>query len=92
MNLVAIPMLLLGSSKKKLSVVLAGSVLALIGAFVMRYEFVVAGQIYPNIPEGLPSYWPTIMEVFVVSGVVATFLLVYTLGDRFLPLKEGKAH
>jgi Ni/Fe-hydrogenase subunit HybB-like protein len=58
----------------------------------MRYNFVVAGQVYPNIPLGLPSYLPTLMEVFVISGVIASFLLVYILGDMFLSLKEDKSY
>jgi Ni/Fe-hydrogenase subunit HybB-like protein len=58
----------------------------------MRYEFVVAGQVYPNIPQGLPSYWPTIMEVFLFIGVFGAFLLTYTLGEKFLSLKEAISH
>jgi hypothetical protein len=54
----------------------------------MRYEFVVAGQVYPNIPQGLPSYWPTLMELFIIGGVFAAFLITYTLGENFLSLKE----
>jgi hypothetical protein len=53
---------------------------------------VVAGQIYPNIPEGVPSYWPTNMEAFLVGGVFAAFLLTYTLGEKFLSLKEVNPH
>ncbi|MCK4986637.1 MAG: hypothetical protein KAS40_14000 [Desulfobacterales bacterium] len=53
--------------------------LVLVGTFVMRYEFVVASQVFPNIKEGLPSYWPTLMEVFIIGGVIAAFLLIYTM-------------
>jgi molybdopterin-containing oxidoreductase family membrane subunit len=78
--------------KKSLNAVLTGAFMVLIGTFVMRYEFVVAGQVYPNIPQGLPSYWPTIMEVFLISGVFGAFLLTYTLGEKFLSLKEVTTH
>ena len=78
------------ANKKSLKGVLTGSLMVLIGAFVMRYEFVVAGQVYPNIKAGLPSYLPTIMEVLIIGGVFGAFLLVYTLGEKFLPLKEER--
>ena len=70
--------------------VFVGASMVLVGTFVMRYEFIVAGQVYPNIKQGLPSYWPTVMEVFIVCGIVAAFLFSYTLGERFLSLKEKK--
>jgi len=60
----------------------------LAGYFVKRYDFVVASQVYPVIPEGLPSYFPAIMEIILIGGIIAAFLLIYTLGARFLPLKE----
>lgn len=78
------------SMKKNLGGVLLGSVMVLIGAFVMRYEFIVVGQVYPNIKEGLPTYLPTMMEVLIIIGVFGVFLMVYTLGEKFLPLKEGE--
>jgi len=78
------------SMKKNLGGVLLGSVMVLIGAFVMRYEFIVAGQVYPNIKEGLSTYLPTMMEVLIIIGVFGVFLMVYTLGEKFLPLKEGE--
>ncbi|MBU0464468.1 MAG: polysulfide reductase NrfD [Proteobacteria bacterium] len=88
MSILSVFVLLWGSVKKSLAYVLSGSVMVLAGAFVMRYQFVVAGQIFPNIREGLPSYLPTLMEIFVLIGVFATFFLVYTLGEKYLSLKE----
>jgi molybdopterin-containing oxidoreductase family membrane subunit len=92
MSVLPIYVFIWAAEKKSLNGVLTGALMVLIGTFVMRYEFVVAGQVYPNIPQGLPSYWPTIMEVFIIGGVIAAFLLVYTLGDLFLSLKEEKSH
>ncbi len=92
MSVLPIYVFIWAAEKKSLNGVLTGALMVLIGTFVMRYEFVVAGQVYPNIPLGLPSYWPTMMEVFVIGGVIAAFLLVYTLGDLFLSLKEEKSH
>ena len=69
-----------------------GSLMVLVGAYVMRYLFVVAGQIYPNIPHGLASYYPTLMEIFVILGIFASFLITYTLGERLLSLEETRSH
>jgi molybdopterin-containing oxidoreductase family membrane subunit len=94
-------LLVISARKKSVGGVLAGSLMVLVGAFVMRYLFVVGGQIYPNVfprlsadlPMILPSYLPTIMEVFLIVGIFSGFLLAYTLGEKFLPLKEeGPEH
>lgn len=90
MSLLPAFILLWAASRKSLGGALLGSVMVLIGGFVMRYDFVVAGQVYPNIKEMLPSYMPTIMEIFIIVGVFGGFLLVYSLGERFLPLKEER--
>ena len=92
MTVIPIFILVWAAEAKSLNGVLTGSIMVLIGTFVMRYEFVVAGQVYPNIPQGLPSYWPTIMEVFLIIGVFGAFLLTYTLGEKFLSLKEEMPH
>jgi len=92
MTVIPIFILVWAAEAKSLNGVLTGSIICLIGTFVMRYEFVVAGQVYPNIPQGLPSYWPTIMEVFLIIGVFGAFLLTYTLGEKFLSLKEVTTH
>jgi molybdopterin-containing oxidoreductase family membrane subunit len=92
MTVIPIFILVWAAEAKSLNGVLTGSIICLIGTFVMRYEFVVAGQVYPNIPQGLPSYWPTIMEVFLFIGVFGAFLLTYTLGEKFLSLKEAISH
>jgi molybdopterin-containing oxidoreductase family membrane subunit len=82
MSVLPIYIFIWAAEKKSLNGVLVGSIMVLIGTFIMRYNFVVAGQVYPNIPLGLPSYWPTLMEVFVISGVIA----------MFLSLKEDRSH
>lgn len=88
MTVIPIFVLIWAAEVKSLNGVLAGALICLIGTFVMRYEFVVAGQVYPNNPQGLPAYWPTIMEAFIITGVFGAFLLTYTLGEKFLSLKE----
>ena len=92
MTVIPIFILVWAAEAKSLNGVLTGSLICLIGTFVMRYEFVVAGQVYPNIPQGLPSYWPTLMELFIIGGVFAAFLITYTLAEKFLSLKEEMPH
>jgi molybdopterin-containing oxidoreductase family membrane subunit len=83
-----IPILLYAVSQRKITGVLVASIMVLVGVYVMRYDFVVAAQVYPVIKTGLPSYLPTFMEVLFIGGVFGAFFLTYTLGEKFLPLKE----
>jgi Ni/Fe-hydrogenase subunit HybB-like protein len=57
---------------------------------VKRYDFVVGSQVYPLIKQQdtLSSYLPTFMEVLLIGGLLGTLFLIYTLGVKFLPLKE----
>lgn len=82
-----VSILLYASRKKKISGVMIAAVMALVGYFVKRYDYVVASQVYPVLKKSLPSYLPTFIEVLLVMGLLGAFLLIYTLGDRFLPLK-----
>ncbi|MDP2644466.1 MAG: NrfD/PsrC family molybdoenzyme membrane anchor subunit [Desulfobacterales bacterium] len=76
--------------QKKITGLFLASVMVLTGYFVKRYDFVVASQVYPLIKKHQPlaSYFPTAMETLVIGGILGAFLLIYTLGDKFLPLKE----
>ena len=82
--------LLYAAKKKKMAGVLVASVMVLVGYFVKRYDFIVASQVYPVIKIDLTSFTPVFMEVLLVAGIIGGFLLSYTLGDKFLPLKEGR--
>ncbi len=84
--------LLYAVKQKKMTGVLSASVMVLVGYFVKRYDFIVASQVYPVIKKGLPSFTPVFMEVLLIGGIIGGFLLCYTLGDKFLPLKEGRLH
>ena len=92
-----LPIFILRYSAKKesLSGVLIASIMVLVGVFVIRYDFMVVGQVYPlfnpmgkDALELIPSFFPAIMEIFLIAGIIAAFLLVYTLGVKYLPLKE----
>lgn len=89
MSVVPVVVLLFSAKSQSMGGILCGAVLVLIGAFVMRYNFIVGGQVYPNTPGKLPSYMPTFMEILVIAGVFAGFLVAYSVGDRIFRLKEG---
>jgi molybdopterin-containing oxidoreductase family membrane subunit len=80
--------LLYAARHKNINGVLIAAVMVLIGYFVKRYDFVVATQVYPVIKKGLPSYLPAIMEVHLIAGIFGAILLIYTLGEKFLPLNN----
>ena len=86
--LLPIFILLYASRKKKMAAIMVAAGMALTGYFVKRYDYVVASQVYPVLKEALPTYLPTFPEVLLVGGLLGAFLLIYTLGDRYLPLKE----
>jgi Ni/Fe-hydrogenase subunit HybB-like protein len=83
-------LLLYATRQRKIGGILVASIMVLVGYFVKRYDFVVASQVYPLIKmqNPLTSYLPTFMEVLLIAGIIAAFLLVYTLAVKFLPLKE----
>ena len=88
---IVLPIVILfyAARQKKITAIPVASVMVLIGYFVKRYDFVIAGQVYPVIKKDLPSYLPALVEVHVVGGILGALLLSYTLGEKFLPLKEG---
>lgn len=89
-----IPILLYAARQKKIAGLPVAAIMVLVGYFVKRYDFVVASQVYPLIKKQhtLASYLPTFMEMLLIGGILAAFFLTYTLGARFLPLKEGENH
>ncbi len=87
-----IPILMWAAKQKNIMGVLIASVMVLVGVYVMRYDFVVAAQVYPVIKNSLPSYLPTFMEVLFIGGVLGALFLTYVLGEKFLPLKEERHH
>lgn len=90
---VVLPMFILArtTETKNLAGIVTACLMIIVGLFVQRYDFVVAAQIFPVITEDLPSYFPRILECMLVAGLLAVCLLVYTIADRFLPLKDELA-
>lgn len=78
--------------RKNITGVLVASVMILVGVFVMRYDFIVAAQVYPVLNPHSFSYLPPMMEVLLIAGILGGFFLAYTLGEKFLPLKEEGSH
>jgi molybdopterin-containing oxidoreductase family membrane subunit len=87
-------MLLYAARRKKITVLFIAAIMVLVGYFVKRYDFIVAAQVYPliKIQQPLASYLPTVMEVLLIGGIIGALLLIYTLGEKFLPLKEGRTY
>jgi molybdopterin-containing oxidoreductase family membrane subunit len=85
-----IVILLYAARQKKITAVMVASIMVLAGYFVKRYDFVVGSQVYPLIKQQdtLSSYLPTFMEVLLIGGLLGTLFLIYTLGVKFLPLRE----
>ena len=77
---------------------LIGSIICIIGIFVLRYDLVIGGEIvplrYPEIPVtsyrfeyALNSYSPSIYEILIVIGTFALGVIIYTLGYYLLDFK-----
>lgn len=68
--------------------ILTAAVLVVIGIIGVRFNIVIPAQIMP-IYEGMPAgnYYPTINEWMVSVGIAAIGLLMFTIGDKLLPLE-----
>ncbi len=77
---------------------LIGSILCIIGIFILRYDLVIGGQIvplrYPEIPVtsyrfeyALNPYTPSIYEILIVIGTFALGVIIYTIGYHVLNFK-----
>ncbi len=66
------------------------SVLFIVGNFVLRFQWIIVGQVLPlmNFRGELIEYTPTTPELLVVSGTFAAIALIYTIGVKLLPLER----
>ncbi|MBI3591915.1 MAG: polysulfide reductase NrfD, partial [Nitrospirae bacterium] len=83
-----IPIGVLLSSRLTHKKIFVSSLFTLIGLFVMRYNFLTAGQVSPGLSDNLPSYFPAFFEIVITMAITALFGFMYTLGVRLLPIKE----
>ena len=86
-TIIPILILLFAVRRSSLNGLLIAASMVLTGAFVMKYDFVVAGQVFP-VFEKAPLMFPAFMEILLTAGIGAAFFFVYMLAERFLPLKE----
>jgi molybdopterin-containing oxidoreductase family membrane subunit len=76
----------------------AAGALAMIGVFVDRLTFVIAGQAAPVttvsgvVSAPVATYSPSLVEVAVVVGGIALVAFAYTLAERYLDLAESDGH
>lgn len=92
-NIIPITILLYSIRKELLSGVMYVSFFILIGIFLSRYNFLTLGQIYPLFnPLGkspleiIPSFFPTIFEIFLILGLFGGFLFCLSIGLKYLPI------
>lgn len=85
-----IPAFILAYSRiESLGGITAASLLVILGIFIARYDFVIAGQLVPVVGrEALWQYTPSVIEIVTVLGALALVLFLYSLGNHFLPLEE----
>ncbi|MBI5389737.1 polysulfide reductase NrfD [Candidatus Woesearchaeota archaeon] len=89
-TLIPVFILLHPRTGRTISGIFTASLLVLIGIFVMRYDFVIAGQILPLLRGGLPSYAPTLFESLIAIGIIALCAFLYTLGVKYFPLLKNE--
>jgi len=86
-TILPIIILLFAVQRASLNGLLIAASMVLTGAFVMKYDFVVAGQVFP-VFEKPPLMFPAFMEILLIAGIGAAFFFVYMLAERVLPIKE----
>ncbi|WP_217585778.1 NrfD/PsrC family molybdoenzyme membrane anchor subunit [Lentibacillus saliphilus] len=76
-------------TSENINAILIAAILVVIGIIGVRFNIVVPSQIVP-VFEGMPAgdYFPTLNEWMVSVGIGAMGLLIFTIGDRLLPLEE----
>ena len=88
--LVPMVILLIPKARTMLGIGLA-SFMVMVGMFLARYDFVVAGQLASAGREGEAvglGLMPSLTEMLIVLGSFALLAALYLIGNRFLPLGE----
>lgn len=78
-------------TNQSINALLAAAILIVIGIIGVRFNIVVPAQIVPLFHE-LPwgNYYPTLKEWVMSAGVVAMGLLIYSFGEKLLPIEESE--
>jgi molybdopterin-containing oxidoreductase family membrane subunit len=88
--------ILLNPRTRTPSGVMWAGLLSTCGIFFMRYDLVVAGQLFSmregaaDLTNGLLHYTPSITELAIVVGAISLCLFLYSLAERFLPLQADE--
>lgn len=86
---IMIPLILLVYLKRTIGGVFAAAVMVLVGMFVMRYDFMVAGQLVPVLGgQHYAVYFPSYVEFLITVMAMAFCALMFTLCETFLRLEE----
>ncbi len=89
--------LLLPSGRRPAGVAVAAG-LSIVGVFVDRLTFVLAGQLAPTtavsgvVSAPYASYMPSPVEIAILVGATAFIAFAYTLAERYLDLAESDVH
>lgn len=87
--LIPIILLTMPGLRDRLGTLAFASACVIVGVFVMRFDMVTAGQVFPA-GVLLDSYMPMLPEIILTAGVFALILLAYTMAAKYLPLQETK--
>lgn len=91
--LIPVILLLNPRTRTPMGVMYAG-LLSTFGIFFMRYDLVIAGQLFSmregagDLVNGLLHYSPSLVEIAIVVGAISTCLFLYTMAEKFLPLEN----
>ena len=81
--------ILLNPRTRTIKGIFIASLLVLFSIFTARYDFVLAGQMIPVMGrEALFTYKPSPIEITIVIGAFAICMLLYSIGEKYLSLKE----
>ncbi len=85
-----IPFILLihPKTRQNISSILAASIFVIIGIFFTRYDFIIAGQVIPNLEPAHGFFFPSQVELTILMSLIALAGLVFTVGQRIFPLDE----
>lgn len=90
----AIPLTIVfwNKTNQSINALLTAAILIVIGIIGVRFNIVVPAQVVPLFHE-LPwgQYYPTFSEWIISAGVVAMGLLIYSFGEKMLPIEESEA-
>lgn len=86
-----IPLILVFYKKTRQSVkwVLVAAIMTIVGVVGVRFNMIVPPFIVPVL-DGLPpgNYYPTLSEWVTSFGLIAMGLIIYTLGEKILPVDQ----